>query len=183
MKKLISFVVVFVIGGMTAGCGFVKDDPVALLNKDVKERAARFNSSNRLEVWHRESYQGSSEGWMSAQYEPLKNYSFDVQKTNSLVSPYTGVVTFTLWRYDTVDRTVFSTKTNALNPLQFTRFSEAGRTPIEFKVLYAFQDGKWVVKSQSMFKRDEWVECNLRSPPLGADDPDAFVSACLAACG
>lgn len=124
---------------------------------------------------HFESYKSDSReqitklggGWVKEYYEPNLNYKIDVQKTNSLITPFTGYCEFILIRHIT---DFHSSKEEASNDSIFTKSNE--RT---HKHSYGFQEDKWVVTSRSnqdqelakivnpLTKRssfDTWGDCN-----------------------
>lgn len=93
-------------------------------------------------------------GWAKEYFEPLPDAGIDVRKTDSLVSPYMGVVEFTLiTRYTTFHKT--RTEAEADNNFVQTRQTKHRHT-------YAYQDGSWVPKTRQncLPMLDEWYECN-----------------------
>jgi len=69
-------------------------------------------------------------------YEDYFTYSYDIQKTNSIVSPYIGIVTFTGHRF----KKVGNTKLECLN----AEWKEVGKSTPTLK--YSYQDSIWVLK-------------------------------------
>ncbi|MDP3831649.1 MAG: hypothetical protein Q8Q47_10290, partial [Ignavibacteriaceae bacterium] len=80
-------------------------------------------------------------GWVKEYFEPETNYKIDVQKTNSLITPFTGFCEFILTRYLTK---FHSTKGDASNDNSFIKSDK--RT---HKHYYGFQEGIWLVTSRT----------------------------------
>ena len=106
-------------------------------------------------------------GWVKAYYEPDVNYKIDVQKTNSLITPFTGFCEFTLTRHRTK---FYATKNEAKNDYSFIESDKWVH-----RHHYGFQDGKWEITSRThqgpklanrikpLTNRsvlDKWYDCN-----------------------
>lgn len=74
----------------------------------------------------------------------LKDIGFDVQKTSSLVSPYAGIAT----GFVREGRTrCFGTKEQAQAAIELDETGSVFGSPFrKFKLEYAYQNGKWVLK-------------------------------------
>ena len=99
---------------------------------------------NSLKEWGEEekanpektiSYWDFSHNW-HAFYEEYFTYNYDIQKTNSIMSPYIGIVTFDGRRYEKVG----DTKKECLN----AQWKDVGQTIPTLK--YAYQDTSWILK-------------------------------------
>jgi hypothetical protein len=79
-------------------------------------------------------------GWNKWYWEPSTDYTIDVRKTDSLVSPYVGVVTFGVTSYYT-----------ACHPTR-EEAEKDGNYPntydFEHRYTFSYQDDKWVLKSR-----------------------------------
>lgn len=82
---------------------------------------------------------GEKPYWIKSKNTIVGGYSIDVQKTNSLVSPYIGTVDFAsqIWVSGK-----FETKEEAEGA---TEFKESGK-PDQVRITMAYQNGVWVVK-------------------------------------
>ncbi len=69
-------------------------------------------------------------------YKHYYSYNYDIQKTNSIVSPYIGIVTFKGLRFEKVG----NTKTECLN----AEWKEVGKSIPTLK--YTYQDTIWILK-------------------------------------
>lgn len=81
-----------------------------------------------------------SGGWANLQYEPEDIYKIDVQKTNSLVTPYTGFCEFTLNRRFT---TFHKSKEDAANDTVFIK-----TITLIHRHHYGFQENRWITTSR-----------------------------------
>jgi len=95
-------------------------------------------------------------GWAKRKYIALPDYSYDIQKTDSLVSPYTAVLNFSTKGYKT---NLYNTEEEALqdkvfNPIQ----SQFGI--VKYRYHYAYQDNQWVFKFAEKYVIDSWDELN-----------------------
>ena len=96
-------------------------------------------------------------GWVRLYYEPESNYKIDVQKTNSLVTPYTGYCEFTLTRHFT---TFYKNKEDAAKDSIFIKSDKTIH-----RHHYGFQENNWVVTSRehmmiSSVMDNDWYDCN-----------------------
>jgi len=96
-------------------------------------------------------------GWINLHYEPDNNYKIDVQKTNSLVTPYSGFCEFTLNRRFTA---FHKNKENASKDSIFIK-----SITIIHRHNYGFQENKWIVTSRehkmiSSLMDFDWNSCD-----------------------
>ena len=87
--------------------------------------------------------------WIATMYEADKEYSYDIQNTNSIVSPYKAEVEFKTWRYETKE---YNTKQEAAKDTNYNIISEEdGKTIIDtfaiYRYVYLYQNGQWVFNS------------------------------------
>lgn len=101
---------------------------------------------------------GPGKGWHKVKDEPGE-YSIDVRRTDSLVTPYTGILQFSLTGYATVDH---PTREEAERDTAFVK--DLGRVTHEHT--YAFQEGQWVIKQRRHRREgmaelgmDKWYDC------------------------
>ena len=86
-------------------------------------------------------------GWKKLYFEPSPNYRIDVQKTNSLVSPYLGVVEFNVIRHDTK---CHKTQAEAEKDDSFSS-NAGGYETTTHRDTFVFQDKMWVLKSRELY--------------------------------
>ena len=91
-------------------------------------------------------------GWVKERFKPMENYKVDVQRTNSLVSPYIAICEFTLVRAMTKFHKL---KIDAENDNSFIKSDSRIH-----KHTYAYQNGKWVVTDRKNKGRQDWYDCN-----------------------
>jgi hypothetical protein len=93
-------------------------------------------------------------GWAKRFIEAEADYNIDIQTTTSLVSPYVGVCEFSLKEH----LSMFHPNKN--DALQDDK--PATSTSTKHKHTYAYQDGKWVIKTRLHYSdvSDKWLDCN-----------------------
>ena len=95
-------------------------------------------------------------GWVNEYFEPEKSYKIDVQKTNSLITPFTGFCEFTLTRHITAFHK--SKDAAALDKIVI----KSDQTV--HKHYYGFQENEWIVTSREHQKistsPSNWYDCN-----------------------
>ncbi len=105
----------------------------ALGERDKANPQATLRYSKYDKVWH-------------AFYEDYYTFEYDIQKTNSIVSPYMGVVTFKGKAFEkkgpTEAECLSADWSLMIGPIG-TDISNRSPT-----LKYAYQDGKWVLKEQ-----------------------------------
>ena len=126
-------------------------DPV----KTFKEYISKHLDSYKYDKRERITLLGG--GWVSLHYEPEYSYKFDVQKTNSLVTPYTGFCEFTFTRHFTAFHK------NKEDAPKDTIFVKSDKTIHRHH--YGFQENKWVVTSRehkmiSSVMDFDWNDCD-----------------------
>lgn len=99
-------------------------------------------------------------GYVSEYYDVKPEYNIDVQATNSLITPYTGVLEFKIIRYFTG---FHKNEEDARKDNNYVNKDEEAH-----KHYYSFQDNEWVVtkrthhaymKFLSRPSLDEWFSC------------------------
>jgi hypothetical protein len=101
---------------------------------------------------------GEGDKWLKISLE-ASDFSIDVRKTDSLVSPYIGTLDFTVTIRFTANH-----ETRAEAEADSSFVGDSGKGIIEpHKHIYAFQDGKWVSKSRQQYNtvHKEWEDCGL----------------------
>lgn len=135
--------------------GSVSDQSDADIVKSFKGYAADFIASYKTD---RREYVGKlGGGWAKIYFEPSLDYGVDVRKTDSLVSPYVGVLEFTLIRHFTK---FHPSESDAEADNSFVQ-----TTSTNHRHTYAFQDNKWVPKSRENYSAflNEWFACEMPS--------------------
>jgi hypothetical protein len=147
------------------GCSASKskppEDPVASFKRTVEDFLRIYKQSNLEEVFHIERFEDLvPEGWKKDYSELVSDaYSVDVQKTDSLVSPYIGTL-----KFDT--KMHFSNLQDSEKGARDTQiFADDSDPNVHNHVhTYAYQDGAWVVKSRKQNIHlssidDKWTDC------------------------
>ena len=121
--------------------------------EDIKDGFKKF-ATEYIDSYKTDKRQRVTElggGWAKEEYTMVES-SYDIQSTNSLVSPYVGICKFTLQRNYT---DFFETKDAASNSNKFI----ASDTRIHIHK-YLYQDGKWNVSERTHNTIDKWYDCN-----------------------
>jgi hypothetical protein len=121
---------------------------VASFKKHLADYAVSFKTDRR------ESVRETSGGWRKNYYEVGDNYSIDLQRTASLVSPYVGTVEFHFVMHSTA---FHKTREEAEADNKFIS-SESFR----HRHSYAYQDSAWVLNLREEYNSliDEWWNCD-----------------------
>jgi len=107
-------------------------DPVSLLKALLKDRQARVAAASPV------YFNKHTKGWAKRKMS-LDDIIYDVQKTNSLVTPYLGIVNFKVYLRQTP---FFPTGEEAKASGSFGE-ADDGRA---CRATYGFQEGKWTLK-------------------------------------
>jgi hypothetical protein len=114
----------------------------------------------RKDVWPQAQTKYEEAGWYMEADELPSSYSINVEKTESLVSPYLGTAEFP------VTGNVSYPKNSREEALEATQFKSS--YTINHRLQYAYQNGQWVLKSEKCFDYDimveghAWGNCNVR---------------------
>lgn len=127
--------IVFIVGNINSqDLSKVKESFKQVIQKELKSLQA-WGTSEKADPEKTIGYWEYSNNWR-AFYKDYVTYTYDIQKTNSIVSPYIGIVTFKGHRYEKVG----NTKTECLN----AEWKEVGKSIPTLK--YTYQDTIWVLK-------------------------------------
>ena len=130
------------------------------------------NHKSSKDVWPQTGSQYQEAGWYQEKVELPASYSINVEKTDSLVSPYVGTAEFP------VTGNVSYPKNSREDALEATQFKSS--YTINHRLQYAYQNGQWVLKSEKCFDYDivveghAWGNCHVREghgahlPVIGA---------------
>src|SRR5690554_4483091 len=129
MKVVLAFIIVFLSSSFAIEKS--SDDPVLEFEKLLSEHFESYK------IDPREGVAKLGGGWVKEQYSFEGEYSYDIQTTNSLISPYKGICEFTLKRSYT---DFHKSKEDALLDKKFINSDEKIH-----RHYYLFQKGKWVV--------------------------------------
>lgn len=116
------------------------------------------NHKSRKDVWPQTEDQYAEAGWYMEDDELPASYSINVDKTDSLVSPYMGTAEFL------VTGSVTYPKNSKDEALAATQFKDS--YSINHRLLYAYQNGQWIFKSEKCYYYDitvdgsTWRDCN-----------------------
>ena len=122
------------------------DDPVLEFEKYLRDHFESYKINSRERVTK------LGGGWVKEQYSLEGEYSYDVQTTNSLISPYKGICEFTLKRSYT---DFHKSKESALLDNKFINSDEK-----KHRHNYLFQKGKWIVSERKNKGYSKWYDCN-----------------------
>lgn len=110
------------------------------------------------EVWSQDQSEYVAAGWYGEKDDLPTSYSINVEKTQSLVSPYLGTAEFPVTGNVSYP---MNSREEALNATQFkTSYT------INHRLTYAYQNGSWVLKSEKCFDYaitadgKVWGDCN-----------------------
>ncbi|AYB38217.1 hypothetical protein [Brevibacillus laterosporus] len=113
------------------------------------------NVDNRKKVQQLPSYKlENSNTFANFQYIAMNDLAYDVRKTDSLVSPYIGTISFTLNPQST---DIFNTKDEAAKDTNFIDKDSY----VPHRLTYAFQNNNWILKKEEIFSDilGEWRLC------------------------
>ena len=160
--KILAYIFIFTfISFAQESTSTINVDPVKSFKEYIKNYFESYKSNNREQITK------LGGGWVKECYEPDYDYKIDVQKTNSLMTPFIGICEFTLIRRIT---NFCTSKEDAESDNLFVKSDK--RNHIHN---YGFQDGKWIVTSRknqspSLAKLinpmtnsatlDQWNDCN-----------------------
>lgn len=133
--------------------GKVADDDNQLIVKSFEKFIDSHLNSYRTNK--RDIVAKCDNGWSKDSFEAVAEHSIDIQRTTSLVSPYSGVCEFSLLKKGTA---YHSTRAEAVADQVFVGPGKI----IKHRHSYAFQGGTWVVKSRQHYFESvgEWMDCN-----------------------
>lgn len=150
-RTTIAGIIAIVLGGIWGGgCSSGNDSQqvVRQFEKYMKGHLKSYRKDNREKV----SFYGR--GWAKEVFESVPEYTFDIQRTTSLVSPFIGVCEFSLVE----KRTAFHTsREEAAEDNAFVELET-----VRHRHTYSFQGKKWVVVSRQHYSNlfAEWFDCN-----------------------
>ena len=123
-------------------------DIVASFKKHLTDYVADYKTNRRDEV------RESSGGWRRNYYEIEENYSIDLRKTDSLISPYVGTASFVFIMHST---SFHNTKAEAEADNNFI-----SPLPLKHRHVYAYQDGAWVLTKREEYIAvlGDWFDCD-----------------------
>jgi hypothetical protein len=113
----------------------------------------------RKDVWPQTSNDYQEAGWYQERDEIPGSYSINVEKTESLVSPYLGTVEFPVTGSVSFPK---NSKEEAANATEFK-----GSYSISHRLIYSYQNEQWVFKSEQCYERSiavdghVWGKCLL----------------------
>ncbi len=137
-----------------------QDQAVSSFKQIVENYMKTYKQSKHEQVYHLEgsSVANIPEGWRKAYSELASDdYKVDVQKTDSLVSPYLGILEF-----DTKTYVSSSTYGSQEAASQATDFPSDSSLLHKHRHTYAYQEGQWVIQSRKWVYpgENEWNDCD-----------------------
>lgn len=125
---------------------FTEGDVKTLFVNKANNFVKSYESNNRLKVTE------LGGGWCKVNYKINPNISYDIQKTNSIVSPYKAILKFRLLAY----RTEFhkSEEESKLdNNISFNPFEERIHTHV-----FDFKDNEWIIVKRTNQKQVSGID-------------------------
>jgi hypothetical protein len=133
-----------------------EEQAVASFKQTAANYVATYKQSKHEEVYHLDASFAAHtpEGWRKSYSELASDvYSVDVQKTDSLVSPYVGTLEFHTNLYVSE---LYGSQDAASQTTDFPAKPNDVRRHLH---TYAYQNGAWVLQSRKQFVYDEWQDC------------------------
>ena len=128
----------------------------------AKKHIESYNDDPRILVYHIDAilppYGSSPPAWIKSKNIIIDNYSIDVEKTNSLVTPYTGILFYKMQILIVKEKT----KTEAENSTKFNVNSK----PKNYKILFSYQNGKWIAKEYLYQFEGNWYDAEKEESTL-----------------
>src|SRR5579872_2113931 len=116
---------------------FAQEHGQAGIAESFKSYAKHFIATKRVDVTYDDEEHG---GWQKLTVVPKADYKLELRSTDSLLSPYIGTIEYKTARCITA---YWKTKAEAQKDTAC-----ADQTIWQHRDIYAFQDGKWIVKSR-----------------------------------
>lgn len=135
-------------------------------DEPVEKLKARIQSNKQSLEKRRPVYFNSyTQGWAKRRMH-VDNLEYDVRKTDSLVSPFIGIVTFEVF----VEQTSFyKSKDEAESAEDFQIETYASKIQEMSRVTYAFQEAGWVIKKYEVWQKglpnSTWEEIDPTKKP------------------
>lgn len=126
----------------------------------AKVQADLLSHKSRKDVWPQTETEYEEAGWYLVQVEVPDTFSMNVEKTDSIVSPYLGTAEFPVTGNVSYPR---NSKDEALGATEFK-----SHYAIQHRLTYAYQSGEWVFKSEQCYDYDVlaeghiWGKCLLK---------------------
>jgi hypothetical protein len=148
-------------------------DPVTMLKARIKENTNAIEQLKARVYYNKYGYEQGGKGW-AKQKAKLVDLEYDVKKTDSLVTPYIGIVQFSLVLeqspfYASEDEAVKSVELDSGVTLKSPKC----------RVTYAFQEDQWIAKRYERLSwlNDKWEDVDITERPRA--DWDLFRSALI----
>lgn len=148
-RKLALPLVILILGATALPASAQSDaDVVKSFKAYVADYVASYKTNRREHVVE------TSGGWSRQYFEVDPEFSIDVRKTDSLISPYLGVAEFLL----TMHYTAFH-KTQAESEADHSFVQSMS---MKHRHTYAYQDGAWALKSREEYNSTlgGWYDCD-----------------------
>jgi hypothetical protein len=125
--------------------------------KQIADNFVRgYKQTRHEETYHMDAsiVMHTPEGWRKSYSELASDdYSVDVRKTDSLVSPYIGTLEFQTKVYVSE---LYSSQDAASQTTDFPTTPSDVRRHLH---TYAYQNGAWVLQSRKQFVDEDWQDC------------------------
>ena len=150
-----------------------EQEAVNTFKRYVTDLMARYKAEKheRIERHPRCDIEGVPHGYLKATYEPDLAYTFDVRKTDSLVSPYVGILELR-WKERHSDCEETRDKAQSHSDLPYSN-------DLRYRYTYVFRDGKWVPHGREIGSMTaegnefRWESCEDERAHLEAGGYDA----------
>lgn len=156
-----AFALLWTLGQVSCHKGPQKPEAEKLVDSfKAKVEADLLSHKSRKDVWPQTETKYEEAGWYLVQVEAPDTFSMNVEKTDSIVSPYLGTAEFP------VTGNVSYPKNSKEEALEATEFKSS--YAIKHKLTYAYQSGEWVFKSEQCYDYDViaeghiWRNCFLK---------------------
>jgi hypothetical protein len=161
MKRVVkSLTAIFVVLSLVIPAVAQSDaEVVASFKKHLADYATSFKTDRRERV--RQTWGG----WRKNYYGVGDNYSIDLHRTVSLISPYVGTVEFQFGMHSTA---FHKTREEAEADNNFISYES-----LRHRHNYAYQDGVWVLNLREEYSSvlDQWFNCD-KDESCQANDAD-----------
>jgi len=128
----------------------IKESFLKVINDELKA-LIEWAQSEKNDPKKNLRYSVAGKNWITFYDEYDSVYKYDIQKTNSIVSPYIGGVTFSGHTYMKQGVTEEECLKKEWELLNYKGRDVSSKHP---KLIYSYQDGKWILKEKpSLYKK------------------------------
>jgi len=153
MKKIISLIIfTFILSCFNLGFAAPDEQTViSSFQEVIQKHLDSYQDDPRIMVY----YVPSDTYWIKSKCIVSNDYTYDIQKTNSIITPYTGYFIYKM-RISTIDKQPTKEAAEAFNT-----FNKNGdRLPVNCRITFSYQGDKWIPQKyeiQSLIS-DKWYD-------------------------